>query len=236
MTTVKVSKNFLKDIIKEELKSALDEQLNFSPELYGFSSTVLHLFDFDDTLAKTDNVVQVTSVDPETGEPTGTESMDSESFEKYRQKPFSERSKDLVNFDSFNSVLNPVEIKSLVDLIKKANEEPSGIVAIITARAGEQNKKDISSFLESKGLKNIPVHTVGDSGGRPEDKLKVVRKYVEDYTPKELFFYDDSRRNLRAILTLCSSEFPGLKVNTFDIVNGEPVPAEECQSTSDITI
>ena len=135
----------------------------------------------------------------------------------------------------FESVLNPVEIKSLVDLVKKATEEADSIVTIVTARAGDQNNSDISSFLESKGLKNIPVHTVGDKGGKPEDKLEVVRKYVDDYSPKEIFFYDDSKRNLNAILQLCSENYPGLVVNTFDVIDGQPVPEKDCRS-SNITV
>jgi hypothetical protein len=226
----------IKKIIKEELKKFILEQGSIASPVYSMSDSILYLFDFDDTLAHTDNVVKVTQVNPATGEIGDTQSMDSEAFEKYRQKSPEEREKDIVNYEDFETVLNPVEIQSVLDIVRRAKEDPDGIVAIITARAGEKNSKDISSFLESKGLKNIPVHTVGDQGGKPSDKLKVVRKYVDDYMPKEVFFYDDSRRNLSAIISLCSGEYPGLKVNTFDVINGDPVPAEECNSSDEITL
>ena len=225
----------LEKIIREELLKIISESYLTGTGMYSASDTVLYLFDFDDTLAHTDNVVRVTFVDPESGEVGETESMDSESFEIYRQKPAQQRERDIVNYDDFESVLNPVEIKSLIDLVRNAKESEHGVVAIITARAGEQNNNDISSFLESKGLKNIPVHTVGDKGGKPEDKLEVVRKYVEDYSPGEIFFYDDSKRNLNAILDLCSEEYPGLTVNTFDVIDGQPVPEKDCHSP-DITL
>jgi len=236
MASTKISRSLIEKIIREELIRLVSESPFSEEGLYRPGDITLHFFDFDDTLAHTDNVVKVTFVDPDTGEVGETESMDSESFEIYRQKPFPQREKDVVNYDNFESVLNPVEIKSLIDLIRKASEAESSVVAIVTARAGEQNRKDISDFLESKGLKNIPVHTVGDSGGKPEDKLNIVRKYVEDHSPREIFFYDDSKRNLGAILTLCSEEYPGLSVNTFDVVNGDPVPEKDCHSSSDITI
>ena len=222
-------------IIQEELKKFISEQ-SLNPTSYSLSDTVLYLFDFDDTLAHTDNVVKVTHVDAKTGEVGKTHSMDSESFEKYRQSPPGDRARDIVNFEDFETVLNPVEIKSILDLVKKAQSDPSNIVAIITSRAGKKNSNDITDFLESKGVKNIPVHTVGDTGGKPSDKLEVVRKYVEDYAPKEIFFYDDSKRNLSAVLSLCTGEYPGLQVNTFDVINGKPVPDSDCQSTEDILL
>jgi hypothetical protein len=231
----KISLALLEKIIREELLETISKSYITDSSLYDPSDTVLYIFDFDDTLAHTDNVVKVTFVDPETGETGETESMDSESFEVYRQRPFHERESDILNYEDFESVLNPVEIKSLVDLVKKATEEADSIVTIVTARAGDQNNSDISSFLESKGLKNIPVHTVGDKGGKPEDKLEVVRKYVDDYSPKEIFFYDDSKRNLNAILQLCSENYPGLVVNTFDVIDGQPVPEKDCRS-SNITV
>ena len=187
MSSIKAPHRLIEKIIREELLKLIANPNFVTEATYVPTETSLHLFDFDDTLAHTDNVVKVTFVDSDTGEAGDTKSMDSESFEVYRQKPFSQREKDIVNYDDFESVLNPVEIKSVIDLVRKATEEQSSIVAIITARAGEKNKKDISDFLESKGLKNIPVHTVGDSGGKPEDKLNVVRKYVDDYSPKEIF-------------------------------------------------
>tara|TARA_R110001583_G_scaffold7985_21_gene39048 strand:+ start:12420 stop:13127 length:708 start_codon:yes stop_codon:yes gene_type:complete len=235
MPSSKISQKLLKKIIREELLKTISESYITAAPMYSATDTVLYLFDFDDTLAHTDNMVKVTFVDAESGEVGETESMDSESFETYRQKPAQQREKDIVNYDDFESVLNPVEIKSLIDLVRNAKESENGVVAIITARAGEQNNNDISSFLESKGLKSIPVHTVGDKGGKPEDKLEVVRKYVEDYSPSEIYFYDDSKRNLNAILDLCSEDYPGLTVNTFDVIDGQPVPEDDCHS-SDITL
>lgn len=228
----------IKKIIKEELKKFITEQRIDANDLNGTVSqdVNLYLFDFDDTLAHTDNVVKVTFVDPDTGDVGESIGMDSESFEKYRQKPPEEREKDIVNFDNFENVLNPVEIKKVVDIVRKAKEDPANIVAIITARAGKKNSNDISEFLESKGLKNIPVHTVGDSGGKPSDKMKVVKKYIEDYFPKEIFFYDDSKRNLQAIISLCAGEYPNLTINTFDVVQGEPKPDDECQSSDDFLL
>ena len=225
-------------IIKEELAEFIREQRIDATDLNGgISEDVnLYLFDFDDTLAHTDNVVKVTFVDPQTGELGDIVSMDSESFEKYRQRPAEERAKDIVNYDNFETVLNPVEIKSVLDIVRKAKEDPDNVVAIITARAGEKNSSDISEFLESKGLKNIPVHTVGDSGGKPSDKMEVVRKYIEDYMPKEVFFYDDSKRNLKAIISLCAGEYPNLKISTFDVVKGVPSPDEECHSSDDVLL
>jgi hypothetical protein len=189
----------------------------------------LYLFDFDDTLASTANVINVTRVVDDKKQPT--EALDSESFEQYRQTPESERENDIVDFSDFDYVSNPVPLNNVIKIMHHAYTDSSSKVAIITARPSA-SRKDISEFLSAHGMTvaDKDINTVGDSGGKPEHKLSVAKKYVETYSPNKVHFYDDSQKNNDAIMKLCEQINPGIEVYTFDVVDGSPVPDDNCVS------
>jgi len=219
------------EIFFEEMRG-LNGERERSPSDYSLGDFTLYIFDFDDTLATTDNLVTVTSLDPESGD-QNVESMDSHAFEKYRERPDEKRKDDVITYENFDEVLNPVEIQEVLALIRDASQSEDATTVIITARSGERNKKDISDFLESKGITNIPIHTTGDDGGRPVDKLRVVQKYIEDYIPSEIHYYDDSKNNRDAIISLCAGNYPGLKVDVYDVINDSPSLDASCETAED---
>ena len=191
----------------------------------------LFLFDFDDTLAHTENFVNVTFIDKETGESEGQENLDSYSFEKYRQSPEEDRESDILDFDDFDNVRNPVPISSVLILMSSAIDDPDSYPAIITARPST-SKQGISLFLNSNNI-SIPqndINTVGDIGGKPEHKLAVAKQYVMNLSPKEVHFFDDSKKNNDAIITMCGDISDDLQVFTYDIISGIPKLDSTCDS------
>jgi phosphoserine phosphatase len=191
--------------------------------------TSLYLFDFDDTLASTANVIRVTKVID--GVKQQQVNLESEEFEQYRQSSEEERENDIIDFSDFDYVTNPVPIENTIKIMNHAYNDPNSKVAIITARPSA-SKKDISEFLSAHGM-NITdndINTVGDQGGKPVHKLAVAKQYVENYHPKQVHFYDDSQKNNNAIMQLCEEIDERITVYTYGIVSGAPVPDDSCIS------
>lgn len=191
--------------------------------------TYLYLFDFDDTLASTANVIKVTKViNGVSQEPIN---LESEEFEQYRQQPEEDRADDIIDFSDFNYVNEPVPLENTIKIMMHAYNESDSKVAIITARPSA-SRKDISEFLIAHGM-NIDdndINTVGDQGGKPIHKLAVAKQYVEKYHPKQVHFYDDSQKNNNAIMQLCQEVDERITVYTYGIVSGAPVPDDNCVS------
>ena len=191
--------------------------------------TSLYLFDFDDTLASTANVIKVTKViDGVKQEPTN---YDSEEFEQYRQTPEEERKDDTIDFSDFNYVTEPVPLENTIKIMMHAYNDQSSKVAIITARPSP-SKNDISEFLTAHGMSiaDSDINTVGDQGGKPIHKLAVAKQYVEKYHPKQVHFYDDSQKNNNAIMQLCQEVDERITVYTYGIASGTPIPDDNCVS------
>jgi hypothetical protein len=191
--------------------------------------TALYLFDFDDTLASTANVIKVTKmIDDVKQEPIN---LESEEFEQYRQQPEEERADDIIDFSDFNYVAKPVPLDNIIKIMMYAYNDPSSKVAIITARPSA-SKKDISDFLiaHEMNIDDSDINTVGDQGGKPIHKLAVAKQYVENYQPKQVHFYDDSQKNNNAIMQLCEEVDERITVYTYGIVSGAPVPDDSCIS------
>ena len=191
--------------------------------------TALYLFDFDDTLASTANVINVTRVI--NGVKQQPVDLESEEFEQYRQSSEEERKNDIVDFSDFDYVTNPVPLENTIKIMSHAYNDPNSKVAIITARPSA-SKKDISEFLSAHGMKidDSDINTVGDQGGKPIHKLVVAKQYVENYHPKQVHFYDDSQKNNNAIMQLCEEIDERITVYTYGIVSGAPIPDNSCIS------
>ena len=128
-------------------------------------------------------------------------------------------------------------IYPMLNLMKEAMADPNSIVIVVTARAGEavtfspslnksvssSNRIQIKQFLNerSAGIADKHIHTVGDTTGDTSiAKAHVLSGYIEKYSPSELIFYDDSERNLRSTLAICSSRFSNTKISTIKVADG----------------
>ena len=146
----------------------------------------LAAFDFDDTLASTDNKVKVVHKD-------GTESiLDSEQFSVYKGKPG-----DKLDFTDFDNV-KVKEILPAFDKLKAAVNRGDDVV-ILTARtmkAGQDVKKILRSQLGDKA-KNIKFKGVAHSS--PDAKANYLTNAVEKYGYRNVYFIDDAKKNVDAV-------------------------------------
>jgi hypothetical protein len=145
----------------------------------------LHIFDFDDTLVKSDAKVIVTHKDGSVDELT------SSMFAKYRPKPGDEF--DYSDFEKYpeGAELIPFTFKKFQEAIRKDGIDS---VVILTARA---NPTPVIQFLKASGISGVTVEAVGDSN--PMVKARYVMNRIKSEDVDLVHVYEDNASNVRAI-------------------------------------
>ena len=157
---------------------------------------VLSIFDFDDTLAKTDSWVYVKT-------PDGMEKqLDPAEFAIYKPKAGEEF--DFRDFD--RPLRNPRLIKKNVDLLRRQLKKGGRKVTILTARA---LGTPLNHFFKTIGI-NPYVVPLGSAN--PQDKADYIEKEIQKgYDP--IYFMDDSPKNIKAVNKL-KKKYPSVALIT----------------------
>ena len=185
--------NAIKILILEEL-----ENLGVVSGRTGLKT--LRVFDFDDTLAKTNSRVWVSEYDKETGEQLGEEYAITPAeyavFEKHPEKEYK------YDYREFAEVRDPKIIDFTFEILRKVvsklRKESSFPAVILTARGHDANE-NIKAFLKSLGI-DIPVITL--SGSKPELKSEWIKQAMLSENIPHIEFFDDSRLNVEAVKSL----------------------------------
>ena len=126
---------------------------------------------------------------------TNTELSPSE-FAVYEPRPGDDF--DFKDFDKIIKGATPISVN--IDALKQAHRDPGAKTTILTARSIAY---PVKRYLEKEhGLKNIYVVALGSSN--PMDKAK----WIEDQIKKgydDIYFIDDSAKNIAAVKTLLST-------------------------------
>ena len=146
-------------------------------------SKKLRIFDFDDTLVKTNSFIYVTHRN-------GMKSkLSPGQYAKYDA-----RDGDEFDFKDFQQVTRPELIKGYVELLRRmVNSGGSREVFILTARSAE---RPVSQFIKDLGINGVTVVALGDNN--PEKKAD----WIEDKVKAgfdDVFFVDDSPKNIDAV-------------------------------------
>ena len=143
----------------------------------------LRIFDFDDTLVKTNSFIYVTH---KNGMKT---KLSPGQYAKYDT-----RDGDEFDFKDFQQVTRPELIKGYVELLRRmVSSGGSREVYILTARAAE---RPVSQFIKDLGISGVRVIALGDNN--PEKKAD----WIEDKVKAgydDVFFVDDSEKNIAAV-------------------------------------
>jgi len=146
-------------------------------------SKKLRIFDFDDTLVKTNSFIYVTHKDGKTSKLSPGE------YAVYKERPG-----DKFDFKDFQQVTNPQLIKGYVELLRRmVNSGGSREVYILTARAAE---RPVSQFIKDLGINGVKVIALGDNN--PEKKADWIEDRVKEGYD-DVFFVDDSPKNIDAV-------------------------------------
>jgi len=160
----------------------------------------LRIFDFDDTLVKTDSTVKVTSPAGETKEYTPAE------FSKHK---IDEKNK--YDFSDFNKVINPREIKKVTNILRNVlGAEGERDVIILTARDPE-SQSAIEDYLEQIGINPGSLNIVLLANPDPAAKANWVENKIVDGAT-DILFLDDSGKNIKAVNAL-GKQYPDVKID-----------------------
>ena len=150
-------------------------------------SLEIHVFDFDDTLVRTNSKIKVEHND---GEVTF---LSPREYAKYRREPG-----DVFDYSEFEEVIEPELVTSTFLRLKRAVKElGSDNVFILTARG---NPEPVAEYLDSVGVSGVRVFAVGTSD--PAAKANVIKDEVISKNIKRVYFYDDAMKNIEAVKKL----------------------------------
>lgn len=149
----------------------------------------LRAFDFDDTLFHTSGKVILTKGDGTVVRMTAAE------YAVYPPEPG-----DKFDYSEFQAVVDPVVIRSVAKrfykIVTAGNQDR--LTVILTAR-GPSSVPHIQEVLQKYFRVDIPVIAVGTSD--PMAKANWIKDKVENEGYNDVFFIDDSPKNIKAVYT-----------------------------------
>jgi len=108
---------------------------------------------------------------------------------------YKERPGDVFDYTDFQKVTEPKLIKGYFELLKRMSASESGrTIYILTAR---QAYRPVYEFIRNLGIRNVEVVALGDSN--PEKKADWIEAKVRDEGYDDVFFVDDSIKNVEAV-------------------------------------
>ena len=145
----------------------------------------LHIFDFDDTLIRSDSRVHVTKADG------AVLSLNSAEYKNYKKEP--DDAFDYTEFAQYPK--NPQFIDTVLAELKAALAlDGATSVVILTARA---DIRPVADFLVDIGLAGIEV--VGTGTDDPYSKANYILERIESDNIDEVLVFEDSIKNIQAI-------------------------------------
>jgi len=150
-------------------------------------SKKLRVFDFDDTLVFTKSYIYIKDKSGKERKLTPGE------YAVYQEKPGEE-----YDFRDFYSVQEPEELRRITKVLKTIIRKNGGDgVYILTARP-QAVDKHVQQYLKDIGItQKIPV--IGLQSNNPKDKANWVEKKIDSEKYDDVYFADDSIKNVNAM-------------------------------------
>lgn len=174
----------------------------------------IHYFDVDDTLSHTPPNVKI-HVRNHKGEVV--KSLTTQQFNTHTLP--SNHSYDFSDFSSAD-LFKVTPVRPMLSKMKAIHKN-GGKVEILTARSDFDDQKKFAQKWKSVGvdINKIHVRRAGNLGMRPaEAKATMIAKAIEQHGYKTIYLYDDSKKNIDAMLRL-KKRFPNVKFKGFHIVH-----------------
>ena len=155
----------------------------------------LRVFDFDDTLVKSNSEVYVTN----NGK---TKTLTPGEFAIYKLK-----SGDEFDFSDFDKVIQPKKIKSMFRVFKNIyRASGSRRLTILTARTAY---KPVRQFFKESGYNDVFIVALGDNN--PQKKSDWIQSQIQKGY-NDILFLDDSPKNVKAVIKL-KTKYPDIKMD-----------------------
>lgn len=159
----------------------------------------LYVFDFDDTLVKTDAKIGVSNKN----------SKNKKWLSSTEYAIYNKHHDDIFDFEQFDQLINPQSIDWTKKIFQNVyNKKGPGGAVILTAR-GPASREVIQNFLNDSGLQGIEVITLGSSN--PQDKADWIEQQILSQELDYVEFFDDSYKNIKAV-SLLQQKYPSVKI------------------------
>ena len=155
----------------------------------------LRIFDFDDTLVKSNSKIYVTNKGKKKTLSTGE-------YAVYKKKPGDE-----FDFSDFSKIIEPKQIKAMFKVFQNIYKASGNRrLTILTARAAY---KPVRQFFKDIGY---DVYVIALSSSNPKDKSDWVETQIKKGYD-DILFFDDSRKNIEAVKKL-EKKYSDIKMTT----------------------
>ena len=155
----------------------------------------LRVFDFDDTLVKSNSKVYVVNKGKK-------KTLTPGEFAIYKKK-----SGDEFDFSDFDKVIEPKQIKSMFKVFNNIYKASgSRRLTILTARAAY---KPVRKFLKDVGFNDVYVVALGDSN--QQKKADWIKSQIQKGY-NDILFLDDSPKNVKVVKQL-KQKYPKIKMD-----------------------
>ena len=155
----------------------------------------LRVFDFDDTLVKSNSKVYVINKGKKKTLTPGQFAI------------YNKRAGDEFDFSDFDKVIEPKQIKSMFKVFNNIYKASGNRrLTILTARAAY---KPVRKFLKDVGFSNVYVVALGDSN--PQKKADWIQSQIQKGY-NDILFLDDSPMNVRVVKKL-KQKYPNIKMD-----------------------
>jgi acid phosphatase class B len=146
---------------------------------------VHRIFDFDDTLVFTDAMVHVND----------KEGKHKKSMTPAQYAVYSQEEDDVFDYGDFNKLINPREVKWIVNILRTiVNKNGPQGATILTARSA---REPVEKFLKDNGFpEGIEIVALGDSN--PYKKSEWISNKINQDGLRQVEFFDDSHKNIKA--------------------------------------
>jgi len=144
----------------------------------------LRIFDFDDTLVKTNSYIYVTHTNGMKSKLTPGQ------YAVYTEKPG-----DIYDFKDFEQVKEPQEIQKITKILRGIVSKSKEVVYILTARASYQ---PIKKYLSDIGINSQKIYVVALASNNPKDKADWIENMIDKEGYDDIYFVDDSEKNVSA--------------------------------------
>jgi FMN phosphatase YigB (HAD superfamily) len=185
---MKLLKGYTKEIVKETKPSKR-----------------LRVFDFDDTLVKTDSWVHVTSA-------SGNKiDLSPGQFAIYDRQPG-----DVFDYSDFEKLVNPRSIRWVVNILRNVYDHHGPTGAVVLSARGES--EPIEQFLANEQFLGIEVIALGDP--TPQAKADWISERIHRDGLSMVEYFEDSPKHVSAVKQL-QHLHPGVEIIVRHIVHAK---------------
>ena len=190
--------------------------MSFSFEKWrGFiNESKLRVFDFDDTLVKSQSKIKVTQPDG------STEHLTPGEYAIEGEDPENE-----YDFSEFEEVINPQEIEKVTKILRNViNAGTEGREVVILTARRPVSEEAIKDYLEEIGIDTSDITFVLLGDADPLAKSDWIENKIKEGAT-DVLFLDDSGKNVDAVLDL-KQQYPNIKIDARQVKYAEDLPEE----------